>query len=91
MAIRKRPLSGSERRAGERDIVQASAHGSVVVHEPKVKVDLTPFIDEHSFTFDEAFGERASNADVYRYTARPLVDAVFKGFVVVLLGDVKQR
>ena len=81
VAIRKRPLSASERRGGERDIIDASsgARGHVVVREPKVKLDLTPYIDEHAFAFDEAFGERATNADVYRATARPLVDAVFSG------------
>lgn len=31
----------------------------------KTKVDLTKFIEEHSFTFDNVFESDASNQDIY--------------------------
>lgn len=45
----------------------------------RVKVDLTKYIEEHGFVFDEVFDTDASNEDVYRKTAKPLVDYVFSG------------
>ena len=30
----------------------------------RTKVDLTKYVEEHIFTFDQAFGERATNMDV---------------------------
>lgn len=70
-----------ERRNGERDIIGSDGQttGSLTVHEPKVKLDLTPYTESHGFLFDEAFGARTSNAAVYRQTARPLVESLFLG------------
>lgn len=34
------------------------------MHEPKTKVDLTRFIERHSFQFDYVFSENDSNEDV---------------------------
>ena len=51
----------------------------LLVHESKVKVDLTRYVETHEFAFDECFDEGVSTEDVYRYTARPLVAHVFRG------------
>lgn len=38
----------------------------VLVHEPKLKVDLTKYLENQSFCFDFAFDETVSNEVVYR-------------------------
>jgi kinesin family protein 2/24 len=43
------------------------------------KVDLTRYIEQHTFTFDEVFDETAGNDEVYRRTAKPLVEYTFTG------------
>lgn len=45
----------------------------------RVKVDLTRYIEQHEFVFDEVFDEEADNAEVYRRTAAPLIESVFQG------------
>ena len=42
-------------------------------------MDLTKFIEEHHFTFDNAFESDAPNSDIYNICVRPLVGATFQG------------
>lgn len=80
VCVRKRPLSRKELSSKDRDIIAVShEQASLVVHELKEKVDLTKYIEAHTFSFDNVFGEHAGNASVYDATARPLVDALFAG------------
>ena len=51
---------------------------NVFLHEPKLKVDLTKYLENQQFRFDYAFDETADNAVVYRYTAKPLVECIFE-------------
>ncbi|KAF4695578.1 Kinesin-like protein kif24 [Perkinsus olseni] len=51
--------------------------GAVVVSEPKLKVDLTKYVEEHTFQFDEAFPENTTNAELYNVCVRPLVSSLF--------------
>jgi hypothetical protein len=46
---------------------------------PRVKVDLTKYVEEHVFTFDEVFDSTSENEDVYKRTAQPLVEYIFNG------------
>ena len=79
VVVRKRPLNGKERRGGENDIVSVkSEERAIVVHEPKIKVDLTKFTNNQEFLFDEVFDTEESNYEIYRRTAQPLIDSVFK-------------
>ena len=39
---------------------------SVIVHEPKNKVDLTKYLENQNFRFDYAFNEDVSNETVYK-------------------------
>jgi len=39
---------------------------TVIVHEPKQKVDLTKYLDNQTFYFDYAFDETSDNDIVYR-------------------------
>ncbi|XP_047122786.1 kinesin-like protein KIF2A isoform X1 [Hydra vulgaris] len=78
VCVRKRPLNKKEIARKEIDIVTCPNKETTVVHECKLKVDLTKYLDNHSFRFDYAFDESATNELVYRYTAKPLVDAIFQ-------------
>ncbi|KAJ2241186.1 hypothetical protein GGI13_007426, partial [Coemansia sp. RSA 455] len=73
VCVRKRPLSTKEKDRGDKDIVVATGARSLSVMEPKVKVDLTKYIEESRFVFDEVFSENATNTQVYERTAKPLV------------------
>ncbi|KAJ2884157.1 hypothetical protein IWW38_005458, partial [Coemansia aciculifera] len=53
VCVRKRPLSTKEKERGDKDVVQATGARSLAVLEPKVKVDLTKYIEESRFVFDE--------------------------------------
>ena len=45
----------------------------------RLKVDLTKYIEEHLFTFDNAFGEEKENNQIYDLCVKPLVSETFKG------------
>ncbi|CAN8004093.1 unnamed protein product, partial [Ixodes hexagonus] len=79
VAVRKRPLNKKELGRKEVDVVTVPSRDLIVVHEPKLKVDLTKFLENSSFRFDYAFDDTANNELVYKYTARPLVDSIFDG------------
>lgn len=77
VCVRKRPLSKKELTKKEIDVIIVPKGDYCVVHEPKLKVDLTKYLENHKFWFDYAFDENANNELVYRYTAKPLVDTIF--------------
>jgi hypothetical protein len=47
--VRKRPMNKKEISKHEIDIVTVDSRDTVSVHEPKIKVDLTKYIDRHVF------------------------------------------
>lgn len=61
------------------DIITVPSRDHLIFHEPKFKVDLTPYLENTPFRFDYAFDESADNEQVYRYTAKPLVKSIFEG------------
>ena len=71
--VRKRPLSDP----GDVDVVTVSGKKTVVLHEPKIRVDLTPDMMHHRIEFDRAFDEHVDNERVYRVAALPLLEHVF--------------
>ncbi|KAG8011986.1 Ubiquitin-associated protein 2 [Nibea albiflora] len=79
VCVRKRPLTHAECRRGEADVVTTPSGECVTVHESKEAVDLTQYILQHRFYFDQVFGEESSNEDVYRKTAYPLVQHMLNG------------
>ncbi|KAJ2744973.1 hypothetical protein GGI20_002547 [Coemansia sp. BCRC 34301] len=79
VCVRKRPVSSKEKERGDKDVVQVTGARSLAVLEPKVKVDLTKYIEESRFVFDEVFSEHATNTQVYERTAKPLVEYIFGG------------
>ncbi|KAF9952325.1 Kinesin-like protein kif24 [Mortierella alpina] len=78
VCVRKRPLNSKEINRGEKDMATVSGR-QLAVDEPKVRVDMTKFIERHNFVFDEVFDTDATNEDVYRRTAFPLVQYLFEG------------
>jgi kinesin family protein 2/24 len=48
------------------------------VKETKQKVDLTKFIESHTFTFDQIYDEHVSNEQIYIDAVQPLVHAAFQ-------------
>ncbi|KAJ3305122.1 Kinesin-like protein kif24 [Kappamyces sp. JEL0829] len=79
VCVRKRPLSKKELKRGESDVARVHGRRSITILEPKVKVDLTKYVENHEFVFDEAFDADATNDEVYKRTAAPLVDYIFEG------------
>jgi kinesin family protein 2/24 len=71
---------------GEEDSIEAvMAEARLTVHEPRVKVDLTKYVEHHAFAFDDVLDENVSNDAVYRSTVQPLVATIFRAGKVGLL------
>ncbi|XP_007522918.2 kinesin-like protein KIF24 isoform X2 [Erinaceus europaeus] len=79
VCVRKRPLGLRELRRGEVNIITVENKETLFVHEKKEAVDLTQYILQHVFYFDEVFGETCTNRDVYMKTTHPLIQHVFNG------------
>ncbi|KAI9014188.1 P-loop containing nucleoside triphosphate hydrolase protein [Hyaloraphidium curvatum] len=79
VCVRKRPLNRKELKRKETDITAILGRRNLIINEPKTKVDLTKYIEQHSFIFDEVFDETHGNDEVYRRTAKPLVEYTFTG------------
>ncbi|XP_028915606.1 kinesin-like protein KIF24 isoform X2 [Ornithorhynchus anatinus] len=79
VCVRKRPLGLREERRGEVNIIRVEDQETLLVHEKKEAVDLTQYILQHVFYFDEVFGEACTNQDVYMKTTHPLIQHIFNG------------
>ncbi|NXW78500.1 KIF24 protein, partial [Hirundo rustica] len=79
VCVRKRPLCLREVRRGEVNIITVKDKETLLLHEKKEAVDLTQYILQHVFYFDEVFGETCTNQDVYMKTAYPLIQHIFNG------------
>ncbi|KAL6537533.1 Kinesin-like protein KIN-13B [Orobanche minor] len=77
VVVRKRPLNKKELTKNEEDIIETCSN-SLVVHETKLKVDLTEYIEKHEFVFDAVLDEEVSNDEVYRETVEPIVPIIFQ-------------
>ncbi|EDV56757.1 kinesin-like protein Klp59C [Drosophila erecta] len=79
VCVRKRPLSRREENTKNLDVITVPSADTLIVHELRLKVDLTKFLEHHKFRFDYTFDEQCSNALVYDHTARPLIRTMFEG------------
>ncbi|KAK6124983.1 hypothetical protein DH2020_041257 [Rehmannia glutinosa] len=77
VVVRKRPLNKKELAKNEEDIIDTYSN-SLVVHETKLKVDLTEYVEKHEFVFDAVLNEEVSNDEVYRETVEPIVPIIFQ-------------
>lgn len=71
VAVRKRPCGNDDK-----DVVIAQSP-QCVVNEPKIKYDLTPYTDRHTFIYDEVCDEKTGNREVYARCCKPLIDTLF--------------
>lgn len=60
------PLCVPEVNKKEIDVISVPGNGTLLIHEPKQKVDLTKFLENHVFQFDYSFDETATNDLVYK-------------------------
>ena len=82
VCIRKRPIFTKEEAQGEIDSVSCS-NPRILVHEPKLKVDgITKYLENHTFVFDNTFGEKEDNTTVYQYSLKPLCPFILNGGTV---------
>jgi kinesin family protein 2/24 len=79
VCVRKRPLSRQEMSRNEVDVISVPKKDLIIVHGDKQRYDGTKYLKNDSFKFDYAFNEECSNAVVYKYTAKPLVQVIFEG------------
>ncbi|KZV26092.1 kinesin-13A [Dorcoceras hygrometricum] len=77
VVVRKRPINKRELAKNEEDIIETFSN-SLVVHETKLKVDLTEYLEKHEFVFDAVLNEEVSNDEVYRETVEPIVPIIFQ-------------
>ncbi|XVE82150.1 hypothetical protein DITRI_Ditri15bG0123700 [Diplodiscus trichospermus] len=77
VVVRKRPLNKKEISRKEDDIVTVS-NNALTVHEPKLKVDLTAYVEKHEFCFDAVLDEHVTNDEVYRETVEPIIPTIFQ-------------
>lgn len=81
--VRKRPMSRKEKaKSDEVDVIhplQYHSHGRIMVYQPKTKVDLTREVESLPFAFDNVFGEKLTNHDIYHDTIKSLIPGVFEG------------
>ena len=59
--VRKRPLNSKELKKNDIDTIEIKSGQTVVVKELKNKLDLTKYIEEHHFTFDNSYDENSTN------------------------------
>ncbi|XP_058083637.1 kinesin-like protein KIN-13A [Magnolia sinica] len=78
VVVRKRPLNKKELSRKEEDIVTVYDNAYLTVHEPKLKVDLTAYVEKHEFCFDAVLDEHVSNEEVYRVTVEPIIPTIFQ-------------
>ncbi|KAI4372490.1 hypothetical protein MLD38_010712 [Melastoma candidum] len=78
VVVRKRPLNKKELSRKEDDIVSVSDNVCLSVHEPKLKVDLTAYVEKHEFCFDAVLDEHVTNNEVYRATVAPIIPTIFQ-------------
>ncbi|XP_057969126.1 kinesin-like protein KIN-13B [Malania oleifera] len=78
VVVRKRPLNKREIAKKEEDIITIEPNiNSLTVHETKLKVDLTEYVEKHEFLFDAVLNEDVSNEEVYSETVEPIVPILF--------------
>lgn len=79
VVVRKRPLNKKELAKKEADIITIDRISNLLtVHETKLKVDLTEYLEKHEFVFDAVLNEDVSNDEVYCETVEPIVPTIFQ-------------
>lgn len=66
VCVRKRPINKKEISKKDIDVITMPNKDICLVHLPKLKVDLTKYLDNQKFRFDYAFDEATPNDLVYK-------------------------
>lgn len=81
--VRKRPMSNKESSdTSDIDAVQSLDYdkfGRILVHQPKVRLDLAKEVETTSFAFDNVFNEESNNVTIYERAIQSLIPGVFHG------------
>jgi hypothetical protein len=83
VVVRCRPMSESEKRAKEEDVVKVIDGKQMIIHDPghtAVNDMRKARVRDRHFAFDHAFGQATPSDKVYNSTTRFLVDGVVAGF-----------
>ena len=81
VAVRCRPLSSSEEKAGHSVVVKVDrVRGEVTLTPPTTKERHLGEKQQRAFFFDSVFGFDSHQLDIYNETARPIVDSVLEGY-----------
>lgn len=79
VCVRKRPINKKETSKKDIDVITMPNKDYCLVHMPKLKVDLSKYLDNQKFRFDFSFDDNTPNDLVYKYSAQPLVRTIFEG------------
>jgi len=82
VVVRKRPMSKKESSVNDVDIIHPindKDFGRIAVYQAKTRVDLTKEVETLKFSFDNVFGEKSNNIDIYNRAVRHLIPGVFEG------------
>ncbi|OQR82329.1 sporangia-induced kinesin-like protein [Achlya hypogyna] len=74
--VRKRPLSKKELAAKGYDVITCTQSTQLLCHEPKLKVDMSESLENHSFAFDGVFDETDDNDVIYKSSVGPLIPSL---------------
>jgi hypothetical protein len=75
--IRKRSLNMKEIEQNETDIIEIKDKKTLILKEPKITLDLSKTIENHTFTFDKVYDENSTNEKIYLETVRPMIKCAF--------------
>ncbi|GAW83814.1 kinesin-13 [Plasmodium gonderi] len=78
VVVRKRPISESEKKRKDNDIITVKDNCTIYIDEPRYKVDMTKYVERHEFTVDKVFDETVDNFTVYVNTIKPLIIDIFE-------------
>ncbi|CAG9331535.1 unnamed protein product [Blepharisma stoltei] len=82
VCVRKRPIFQKEEKNGEIDALSC-ANPVIMIHEPKLRVDgITKYLENHTFQFDNTYGETEDTKTVYDSSIRPLCPFILQGGTV---------
>jgi kinesin family protein 2/24 len=80
VVVKKRPLSRKEKLVDDLDVIQPlPSLNTVIVHQPKLRVDLTREVDCVNFEYDGVYNEKSNNVEVYDTAVKGLVDTALDG------------